>query len=243
MVPNTDEMEPGTFKDRVLVNLDPHLVIEGIILSGYAVRAETGYFFIRPSYELDAQLIEREAEVARQAGFLGKNILGSDFSFELVVHRSAGRYICGEATAQVNALQGNRAHPLKDRHMASDGLWHRPTIVNNAETLACVPHILRQGAEWFKGLARTKTGAGTKLFCVSGKVNQPGCYELPIGIPLQGDHRRVGRGAAAGLGAEGGDARRRLHGLHARQILRRGDGLRPLEGSGAPAGDRGHHGL
>ncbi len=111
MVPNTDEMEPGTFKDRVLVNLDPHLVIEGIILSGYAVRAQTGYFFIRPSYELDAQLIEREVEVARQAGFLGKNILGSDFSFELVVHRSAGRYICGEATAQVNALQGNRAHP------------------------------------------------------------------------------------------------------------------------------------
>src|SRR5512135_1606614 len=180
VVPNTDEMEPGTFKDRVLVNIDPHLVIEGIILTGYAVQAQTAYFFIRPSYELDAQLIEREVEVARQAGFLGKNILGSDFSFELVVHRSAGRYICGEATAQVNALQGNRAHPMKDRHMASDGLWHRPTIVNNVETLACVPHILRQGAQWFKGLARSKTGAGTKLFCVSGKVNKPGCFELPV---------------------------------------------------------------
>jgi NADH-quinone oxidoreductase subunit F len=185
VVPNTDEMEPGTFKDRVLVNIDPHLVIEGIILAGYAVRAEAAYFFIRPSYELDAQLIEREAEVARQAGFLGKNILGSDFSFEMVVHRSAGRYICGEATAQVNAIQGNRAHPMKDRHMADDGLWHRPTIVNNVETLACVPHILRHGAAWFKGLARSKTGAGTKLYCVSGKVNKPGCYELPIGIPLR----------------------------------------------------------
>ena len=114
VVPNTDEMEPGTFKDRVLVNVDPHLVIEGIILAGYAVRAEKAYFFIRPSYEMDAQLIEREAEVARQAGFLGKNILGSDFSFEIVVHRSAGRYICGEATAQVNAIMGNRAHPMKD---------------------------------------------------------------------------------------------------------------------------------
>jgi NADH-quinone oxidoreductase subunit F len=178
-------MEPGTFKDRVLVNLDPHLVLEGIILAGYAIRAEAAYFFIRPSYELDAQLIEREAEAARQAGFLGKNILGSDFSFELVVHRSAGRYICGEATAQVNALQGHRPHPMKDRHMATDGLWHRPTIVNNVETLSCLPHILRRGAAWFKGLARTETGAGTKLYCVSGKVNRPGCYELPIGTPLR----------------------------------------------------------
>ena len=195
VVPNTDEMEPGTFKDRVLVNIDPHLILEGIILAGYAVRAETAYFFIRPSYELDAQLIEREAEVARQAGFLGKNILGSDFSFEMVVHRSAGRYICGEATAQVNAIQGNRAHPMKDRHMADDGLWHRPTIVNNVETMACVPHILRHGADWFKGLARSRTGAGTKLYCVSGKVNKPGCYELPIGTPL----REIIEGPAGGL--------------------------------------------
>ena len=184
IVPNTDEMEPGTFKDRWLVNIDPHLVIEGIIISAFAVGAEMGLSFIRPSYEMDAQLIERELEVARQAGFLGKNILGSGFSFELVVHRSAGRYICGEATAQVNAIMGRRAHPIKDRHMATDGLWHRPTIVNNVETLSCVPHILRHGAEWFKGLAKTKTGAGTKLYCVSGKVNQPGCYELPIGTRL-----------------------------------------------------------
>jgi NADH-quinone oxidoreductase subunit F len=185
VVPNTDEMEPGTYKDRVLVNVDPHLVIEGIILAGYAVKAETGFFFIRPSYELDARLIEREAALARQAGFLGKNILGSDFSFDLVVHRSGGRYICGEATAQVCAIQGDRVRPLKERHMAADGLWNRPTIVNNAETLACLPGILQHGAQWFKGLARTKTGAGTKLYCVSGKVNKPGCYELPIGITLR----------------------------------------------------------
>ena len=195
LVPNTDEMEPGTFKDRILLNIDPHLVLEGIILAGYAVRAEAAYFFIRPSYEMDAQLIEREAEVARQAGFLGKNILGSDFSFDLVVHRSAGRYICGEATAQVNAIMGYRAHPLKDRRMAQDGLWHRPTIVDNAETLACVPPILRHGAAWFKGLARTEGGAGTKLYCVSGKVNRPGCYELPIGTPL----REILEGPAGGM--------------------------------------------
>ena len=195
VVPNTDEMEPGTFKDRVLVNIDPHLVLEGIILSGYAVSAQTAFFFIRPSYEMDAKLIEREAEVARQAGVLGKSILGSDFSFDIVVHRSAGRYICGEASAQVNAIMGNRAHPMKDKHMAAEGLWDRPTIVNNVETLSCVPHILRHGAQWFKSLARTKTGAGTKLYCVSGKVNNPGCFELPIGTPLS----EIIEGVAGGM--------------------------------------------
>ena len=184
IVPNTDEMEPGTFKDRILVNADPHLVIEGIILSAYAVGAEKGISFIRPSYEMDAQLLERELQVARDAGFLGKNILGSGFSFDLEVHRSAGRYICGEASAQVNAIMGKRAHPNKEVHMAHEGLWGKPTIVNNVETLACVPGILRHGPEWFKGLARTEKGAGTKLYCVSGRVCNPGVFELPIGTPL-----------------------------------------------------------
>jgi NADH-quinone oxidoreductase subunit F len=184
ILPNSDEMEPGTFKDRVLVNADPHLVIEGIILTGYAVAAEKAIFFIRPSYELDAALIERELEVTRREGFLGKNILGSDFSFEIVVHRSGGRYICGEATAQVSSVEGRRPNPNKTVHMAEQGLWGKPTIVNNVETLACVPHILRRGGAWFKSLARTKTGAGTKLYCVSGKVKRPGCYELPMGTPL-----------------------------------------------------------
>ena len=184
ILPNTDEMEPGTFKDRVLVNADPHMVIEGIILAAYAVSAQKGIFFIRPSYELDAELIERELEVARNAGYLGKDILGTSFSFDMVVHRSAGRYICGEASAQVNAIQGNRVHPDKTSHMTQRGLWQKPTVVNNVETLACVPHILRKGGEWFKSLARTPSGAGTKLYCVSGKVKKPGCYEMPIGTPL-----------------------------------------------------------
>lgn len=184
LVPNTDEMEPGTFKDRVLVNVNPHLVLEGIILAAYAVSAAKGIFFIRPSYEMDAELIERELVAAREAGFLGDRILGSDFSFDLVVHRSAGRYICGEATAQVNAIMGMRAHPNKEVHMTDEGLWGKPTIVNNVETLACVPHILQKGPDWFKGLARSKDGAGTKLYCVSGRVNRPGCYELPIGTPF-----------------------------------------------------------
>lgn len=184
MIPNTDEMEPGTFKDRVLVNVNPHLVLEGIILAAYAISASKGIFFIRPSYEMDAKLIERELQIAREARFLGDNILGSDFSFDLVVHRSAGRYICGEASAQVNAIMGKRAHPNKEVHMTDDGLWGKPTIVNNVETLSCVPHILLNGPDWFKSLARSEKGAGTKLYCVSGRVVRPGCYELPIGTPF-----------------------------------------------------------
>jgi NADH-quinone oxidoreductase subunit F len=182
---NTDEMEPGTFKDRYLVNINPHLVIEGIILAGYAIKAQKGFYFIRPTYEMDAELIERELQVARDAGLLGKNILGSDFSFDIMVHRSAGRYICGEATAQVQAIMGKRPHPQKGTHMTDAGLWDRPTVVNNAESLACVPLIIRNGGAWFKGLARTPTGDGTKLYCISGKVNKPGCYELPMGIPFR----------------------------------------------------------
>jgi NADH-quinone oxidoreductase subunit F len=185
IAPNTDEMEPGTFKDRVLVNTDPHLVIEGIILAGFAAAAQKAVFFIRPSYELNAELIEREVEVARQAGFLGQNILGSGFSFDITVHRSAGRYICGEATAMVQAIMGKRGHPQKKVHMTEHGLWNQPTIVNNAETLACVPHIILKGGKWFKGLARTETGSGTKIFCISGKVKKPGAYELPMGIPFR----------------------------------------------------------
>jgi len=185
LLPNTDEMEPGTFKDRILVNADPHLVIEGIILAAYAVSAARGIFFIRPSYEQDAALIERELEIARQAGFLGRNILGSSFSFDITVHRSGGRYICGEASAQVNAIQGRRPNPIKGGpHLSEKGLWGKPTIVNNVETLSCVPHILRHGADWFRGLARSEGGAGTKLYCLSGRIKLPDCYELPIGTRL-----------------------------------------------------------
>ena len=186
VVVNTDEMEPGTFKDRILVNVDPHLVIEGILLCAYAVGAELGIFFIRPSYESDAVLLERELAVARANGLLGKNILGSDFSCDIHVHRSAGRYICGEASAQIKAISGLRPNPRKGGpRMSVKGLWDRPTIVNNLETLANLPGILRNGPDWFKSLARTATGSGTKLYSVSGKVAKPDCFELPIGTPLR----------------------------------------------------------
>jgi NADH-quinone oxidoreductase subunit F len=182
---NADEMEPGTFKDRVMIHADPHMIIEGMILAGYSVLAAKGIIFIRAEYESGARILERELQVAREAGYLGSNILGSGYSLDIVVHRSAGRYICGEGTAQLNAIEGKRANPVQPPpYMTEKGLWGMPTLLDNVETLACVPHILRHGPEWFKGLARTKTGAGTKLYCVSGRINRPGCYELPLGTPL-----------------------------------------------------------
>jgi len=185
MVCNADEMEPGTFKDRVFLHAEPHMLIEGMTLAAYSIMASHGIIFIRPEYESAARILEREIEIARWEGLLGKGILDSDYDFEIVVHRSGGRYICGEVTAQINALQGLRPNPKQPPPYATDkGLWGKPTLVNNVETLACIPHIVKNGAQWFKELALTPEAAGTKLFCVSGKVNQPGCYELPLGIKL-----------------------------------------------------------
>ncbi|PKN24463.1 MAG: NADH-quinone oxidoreductase subunit F [Deltaproteobacteria bacterium HGW-Deltaproteobacteria-21] len=185
LVTNADEMEPGTFKDRVLIHADPHMLIEGMIIAAYAVSASKGFLFVRPSYESIASIMEREVKIAEEAGYLGKNILGSEFSFEIVVHRSGGRYICGESSAMLNAIEGKRPNPRHSPPRSTEaGLWGKPTVVNNPETLANVPHIIRNGAGWFKDLARSETGSGTKLYCVSGRVNRPGCFELPIGTPL-----------------------------------------------------------
>ena len=185
LVCNADEMEPGTFKDRVLIHADPHMLIEGMIIDGYCARAEKGIIFIRPEYESAAKILEREIKVAKEAGFLGKKILGSDHSMEIVVHRSGGRYICGEVTAQLNALMGKRPNPQQPPPYPTEkGLWGMPTVLQNVETLANIPHIIRNGVEWYKNLAKTENGAGTKLFCVSGRVNKPGCFELPMGVRL-----------------------------------------------------------
>ena len=182
---NADEMEPGTFKDRVLIHADPHQIIEGIIIAGYATSAEYGIVFIRPEYENAARILEREIALAKKEGYLGKNLLGSDYSLDIVVHRSAGRYICGEVTAQLNALMGKRPNPQQPPpYPTVKGLWGKPTVLSNVETFACIPHIIRNGEKWFKDLALTETGAGTKVFCISGKVNRPGCYELPMGVRL-----------------------------------------------------------
>ncbi len=185
LVANADEMEPGTFKDRVLMHVDPHCIIEGMILAGYSFGASKAFFFVRPSYESVAVIFERELEQARKANLLGNNILGSGYSFDIVVHRSGGRYICGEASALLNAIMGKRPNPVKPPPYPTEkGLWEKPTVVNNVETLANVPHILRNGTEWFKGLSLTPHGSGTKLFCISGKVKVPGAVELPMGVRL-----------------------------------------------------------
>jgi NADH-quinone oxidoreductase subunit F len=164
------------------------MLIEGMIIDGYGAKAEKGIIFIRPEYESAARILEREIEIAKEAGFLGKNILGSNFSMDIMVHRSGGRYICGEVTAQLNALMGKRPNPQQPPPYPTEkGLWGMPTVLQNVETLANIPHIIRNGVEWYKNLknlANTETGAGTKLYCVSGKVNNPGCFELPMGVRL-----------------------------------------------------------
>lgn len=185
LVVNADEMEPGTFKDRLLLEGDPHQLIEGAILAAYTIQADIGYIFLRAEYkEAERRLLKAIGE-AYQSGYLGKNILGSGFNFEMHLHVSAGRYMCGEETGLLNSLEGKRATPrAKPPFPQVSGLWGQPTIVNNVETLSCVPHILRNGADWFKRLSLTEDG-GTKLYGASGHVTRPGLWELPLGTSLR----------------------------------------------------------
>jgi len=182
LVVNADEMEPGTFKDRLLMEGDPHQLVEGIIVSAYAIQAEVAYIFLRWAYKLSEQALQKAIAEAYAAGYLGKNILGSGWNLELHLHVSAGRYMAGEETGLLNALEGKRANPrTKPPYPATVGLWGKPTVVNNVETIANVHHIINKGAEWFKGLSLTING-GTKLYGASGRVKKPGAWELPMGI-------------------------------------------------------------
>ena len=185
LICNCDEMEPGTYKDRVLLEKNPWLLIEGMILASYALGVEHAFIFIRRGYEQAANNLRHGIAVAQQTGLLGNNICGSSFNLELEIHESAGRYICGEETALMNALEGKRANPrAKPPFPAIKGLWGQPTVVNNVETLANIPSIIAQGPSWWKSQAATPEAAGTKLFCVSGHVAHPECFELPLGIRL-----------------------------------------------------------
>ena len=185
LVCNADEMEPGTFKDRLLMECDPHQLIEGMILAAYTIGADISYIFIRGEYVVATQRLRDALQECYAAGLLGDNILGSGYSLDMYVHPSAGRYICGEETALINALEGKRANPrAKPPFPQVSGLWGRPTIVNNVETLCNIPHIIDRGADWYKTLGIGED-AGTKLFGVSGKVNNPGCWELPMGTPIR----------------------------------------------------------
>lgn len=185
LIANADEMEPGTFKDRWLLEGDPHSLIEGMILSAYAIGAEEGYIFLRWAYKLAARRLRAALEQAHQAGYLGEDILGSGYTLNLHLHVSAGRYMCGEETGLLNSLEGKRANPrAKPPYPQTSGLWGKPSIVNNIETLCCVPHIINNGSQWFKDLSLTDDG-GTKLYGVSGKVRNPGAWELPMGTTMR----------------------------------------------------------
>jgi len=182
LIANGDEMEPGTFKDRLLLEGNPHQLIEGMILAAYAIQADVAYIFLRWAYKKAATRIGQAIVEAYSAGYLGYDILGSDFSLDLHLHSSAGRYICGEETALINSLEGKRAIPrAKPPFPPVVGVWGRPTNVNNIETLSCVPHIVRHGADWFKSLSHSAAYGGTKLYGISGRVNKPGLWELPMG--------------------------------------------------------------
>jgi NADH-quinone oxidoreductase subunit F len=185
IVVNADEMEPGTFKDRILMEGDPHMLIEGAICSAYAIEADAVYIFLRWGYHLAERRLRQAIAEAYQAGYAGKNILGSGWNLEIYLHVSAGRYMCGEETGLLNALEGKRANPRsKPPYPAAVGLWGKPTVVNNVETLMNVPHIINHGVEWFKGLSLTQNG-GTKMYGVSGRVKKTGAWELPMGTPLR----------------------------------------------------------
>lgn len=182
---NTDEGEPGTFKDREIVEQDPHQVIEGVLIAAYAVGANRAYVYIRGEFFLGVKRWIKAIADAYEFGFLGKNIQGSGFDLEMSVHRGAGAYICGEETAMLESLEGKRGMPrLKPPYPASEGLFGLPTLVQNIETLACIPHIILNGPEWFAGIG-TEKSTGPKIFSVSGHVRRPGNYELPLGIPLR----------------------------------------------------------
>lgn len=182
---NADESEPGTFKDRLIIEKDPHQLIEGIIISAYALDCHRAFIFIRGEFFHGAGILNKVVGEAYAKGYLGKNILGSGYELDLMVHRGAGAYICGEETALLESLEGRRGHPrLKPPFPAVVGLYGCPTVINNVETLANVPHIINNGPEWYAGIG-VERNTGTRLFGVSGHVRKRGVYEFPMGISLR----------------------------------------------------------
>lgn len=185
LVVNADEGEPGTCKDRDLMRHDPHKLIEGCLIAGFAMNAVAAYIYIRGEFFREAEALESAIEEAREKGFLGDNACGTGYAFDVYVHRGAGAYICGEETALIESLEGKKGQPrLKPPFPANVGVWGCPTTVNNVESIAVAPTILRRGAAWFSGLGRPNN-TGTKVFCISGHVNNPCNVEEEMGIPLK----------------------------------------------------------
>ena len=195
---NADEGEPGTFKDRLLMERDPHQMIEGMIIAAYAIYCNTSYVYIRGEYGLSIQKVEAAIAAAYDKGYLGRNILGTDFSLDMYVHIGAGAYICGEETALLESIEGKRGQPkLKPPFPAVAGLYECPTVINNVETFACLPHLFRRGVEWFTTIGPADA-PGPKLFALSGHLNKPGTYELPMDISLGDLLETYGGGARTG---------------------------------------------
>ena len=221
LVVNADESEPGTCKDREIMRHDPHKLIEGCLIAGAAMGCTACYIYIRGEYIREAEVLEKAIAEAYEAGLLGKNACDSGYDYEIYLHRGAGAYICGEETALLNSLEGQKGQPrLKPPFPAMVGLYGRPTTVNNVETIAVVPEILRRGPSWFAGIGRPNN-TGTKIFCVSGHVNKPCTVEEEMGIPLAHADRPALRRRARWLEQPaGGDPRRLLGAAHAQGRLR-----------------------
>ncbi len=182
---NADESEPGTFKDRMIMEKNPHLLVEGVILTSYATKVHHAFIYVRGELALAARQVERAVREAYEAGYIGQDILGSGYDLEVTVHRGAGAYICGEESALMESLEGRRGYPrLKPPFPAVVGLYGGPTVINNCETLATIPAIVQNGAEWYASFG-TEKSKGTRIYCLSGHVNKPGNYELPLGTPLR----------------------------------------------------------
>ena len=182
---NADESEPGTFKDRQILEHNPHLLLESTLISAFAIQSHKAFIYIRGELARGAEIVEKAVEEAVNGGHLGRDIYGSGFDLDVVVHRGAGAYICGEETGLIESLEGKRAYPrVKPPFPAVVGLFGAPTIVNNVETLCCVRPIMEKGSEWFKSIGPEKS-PGPKLYCMSGHVERPGVYELPMGTPLR----------------------------------------------------------
>jgi NADH-quinone oxidoreductase subunit F len=203
MCVNADESEPGTFCNRILMEEDPHQVLEGILISCYATRASTAYLYLRYEYVQSYHTLQRAIDEAYAAGLLGKNILGTPFSLDVYLHRGAGAYICGEETGLIESLEGQRAWPrIKPPFPAVEGAFRTPTVVNNVETLCCVVHIVERGADWFQSIGvpadphnpRDLGSHGPKLYGLAGHVNRPGCYEEQLGISCRELVDRCGGG-------------------------------------------------
>ncbi len=199
LICNADESEPGTFKDRLIMEGDPHRVIEGVAIAAYAIGAREAYIYVRGEYPLAAERLEEAVQQAQEAGLLGEGVLGSEFALEVKVHRGAGAYICGEETALIESLEGKRGVPrMRPPYPPSYGLWGKPTVVNNVETLAALPDIIHKGADWYRGWG-TERSPGTKVYTLLGDIHRPLAFEAPLGLTLKEAIEVYGGGVKKGF--------------------------------------------